>query len=197
MPNDAHLRPPRPRSVLLASWLLPAVAAIAVLDAVVTVSALRRFAGARDAFVAATGVAYLPNLAELHFDLVYDTAIAATAGLTMGLLGIAVRQPSRLARLITCCLAGLITIALIVGFGASPENIIPIDSSAPAAVLHAKAGLLFPWYPAWQSIVAAIEIVMLISAVALLMLSSSGDHYRRLRIDERTDARPIRLGAPK
>jgi hypothetical protein len=174
--------------VTLASWLLLGVATFAALETAITASTLRHFDGARDAFLAAVGSGdqILQSLGELHGDLVYDTALAATSGLTFGVLGVAVRWPSRLARLITCCLAGFIAVALIIGYGASPENVIQIGSAAPQPVRHAAADLLLPWYPAWQSVAAGVEILAMITIVVLLMTSTAGDYYRRVRVDERT-----------
>jgi hypothetical protein len=188
VPRDSHLRPPRPRPVTLASWLLLGLATFAALDTAITASALRHFDGARDAFLGAAGSGdqILQSLAELHGDLVYDTALAATSGLTLGVLGVAVRWPSRVARLIACCLAGIIAVALIIGYGASPENVVLVGSTAPAPIRHAAADLLLSWYPAWQSIAAGVEILAMITAAVLLMTSTAGDYYRRVRVDERT-----------
>ncbi|MEN3304783.1 MAG: hypothetical protein V7603_985, partial [Micromonosporaceae bacterium] len=83
MPRDFHLRPPRPRSVTLASWMLLGLATFAALDTAVTGWALRHFEGSRQAFMAAAGGGdqILRSLSELHGDLVYDTVLATTSGL--------------------------------------------------------------------------------------------------------------------
>jgi hypothetical protein len=197
VPGDSHLRPPRPRPVTVASWLLLGLAAFAALETAVTASTLRHFAVGRDAFVAAAGSGdqILSSLAELHGDLVYDTTLAVISGLVLGVLGVAVRRPSRFARLITCCVAGFIAVALIIGFGASPENVIPVESTSPAPVRQAAGALLYAWYPSWQSIVASLEILGLVGVAALLMTSTAGDYYRRLRIDERVGTWTFQPGA--
>jgi hypothetical protein len=187
VPRDSHLRPPRPRPVNRASWLLLGIASFAALDTAVTGLTLRHFSAARDPFlaVAGNGDQILQSLAELHGDLIYDIALAATSGLTLGVLGVAIRWPSRVARLITCCLAAFISIGLIIGYGARPENVIPVESTAPDEIRRAADSLLLSWYPAWQSIAAGLEIIGLVTVAALLMTSAAGDYYRPIRIDER------------
>jgi hypothetical protein len=167
--------------------LLLALATFAALDTAIAATALRHFELARDAFIAQVGAGdqILQSLSEVRGDLTYDTALAATSGLTLGILGVAIRWPSRVARLITCCLAGFIAVGLIVGYGASPENVIPVDSAAPEQMRRAATNLLLSWYPACQSIVAALEILGLITVAVLLMSSTAGDYYRRVRVDER------------
>jgi hypothetical protein len=115
----------------------------------------------------------------------YDVVLATASGLILGILGVAVRWPSRVARFITCCVAVFITVGLIISYGASPENVMDVSATAPQDIRDAANNLLLSWYPVWQSIAAGLEILGLVTAVALLVNSTSGDYFRHVRVDER------------
>ncbi len=170
-----------------ASWLLLGVASFAAVDTTTAALSLRHFNQGAGAYLATAGNGeqVLRGLAELHGDFVYDTALAASSGVLFGLLGVLIRWPSRIIRFITCFLATTMSVALIVGYAASPENVLSGDVNQPEQIRRAAANLLLPWYPSWQSAAASVEIVALIAAVVLLLTQNSGDYYRKLQIDGR------------
>jgi hypothetical protein len=181
-----NLAPPRPRSVSIASWLLLGCAVLGAIDAAIAGFGLRHLTTAIDDLLAlhfGTGQQINDELAELRGDLWYDCALAATSGLVLGVLGVAIRRPSRVARTIAWFVCLGLSVSLVIGLTASPENVVTVNPGDPAPLRHALGNLLFPWYPAVQSVVVGLEVVVLVTVLVRISQSASGDYYRKLRAD--------------
>jgi hypothetical protein len=181
-----NLAPPRPRSVTMASWLLLACAVVGAIDCAIAGLGLHHLGTATNELLAlnfGSGQQIEDELSQLRGDLWYDTSLAAASGILLAVLGVAIRRPSRVARTIAWFVCLGLSISLVVGLTASPENVMTVNPSDPAPLRHALDNLLFPWYPAVQSAIAGLEIILLVVVLVRLSQATSGDYYRKLRAD--------------
>jgi hypothetical protein len=182
--RDHHLRPPCPASARLACWLLLTVAVLAALDTALAGLALRHLTGATETFLAQPNADdQVPQLLRLHGDYLYDALLAAATGVALALLGVAILRPWRYARGVSLGCAGLLILALPLGYAVSTQDAPTIYPADPRVVQEATANLVLSWYPSWRLLSMVVEVTVLLIAVHELLTSEAHDYYRKLRAD--------------
>jgi hypothetical protein len=175
-----------PRPVGLASVVLLACAIATLLVGLTSMVALVHLAGARDAYLAATGPDGGEVLSALRSTLVLNTGIGVVAAVLLAGLGFAVRRPWQPARVAAWCVTTAVVTTTSCVLATSPELMATPNAQDPIDLQRATANLLPAWYPDVYSLLSAGLFAGLIAVALLLMRTSAADFYRQ----------PSQTGAP-
>jgi hypothetical protein len=176
-PDD---RPPRP--VALASVVLGAAAVLGLLDVIATLFAVDHLDEATPAFLSVMAEADVDDAAasveQIRAALGYNVAVAAGAVVILGVLAVAVRRRSRVARAAAWVAAAIAVYAFGCGLAGNPE-IFTASNDARDVVEQAWSRLLPGWYSIVRSLLTTGELLGVLVASLLLLRTTAGDFYRR------------------
>ncbi|GAB4051562.1 hypothetical protein [Catellatospora paridis] len=175
-----------PRPVSLASYLLIALAAVALTDVVVSAVGLIRLDDAGPRFLA-SGLAQQvadPQLVveTVEQDLRWHAVIAAAMLVAFGVLGLLIRRPYAIARNLVWIVGSVALFVLSCAVTVNSDYTAPTDGMQRWWALT-ELGLLPAWHPGVRSVLTTAELALLILGCLQLLRQDAMDHYRMQTVE--------------
>ncbi|GAA1639957.1 hypothetical protein [Catellatospora bangladeshensis] len=172
-----------PRPVSIASYLLVALAAVALIDVAISASALLRVAEEGPRFLAsplAQPVADPELVVETtRQGLGWNAALAGAILVVFGVLGLLIRRPYAAARNLVWISGSVALFVLSCGVTVNPDYAAPADGAGSRWWSITELGLIPAWHSGVRSALTAVELALLILGCLQLLRPGARDHYRR------------------
>lgn len=173
-----------PRSVVVTSYLLAAVAVIALVDVAISLAARSHLDASGAAYLESAVARQLDDPERLLRDLAaalrQNVVVAAAVAVAGGALALVVRRRSAAVRRLVWIVAGLGILLFGCGVAATPNSLVTMEDGTPLARL-AELDLLPQWHALVRGVLTSLELVLLLAVCGLLMRSSAGEHYHTVR----------------
>ncbi|MEV4416790.1 hypothetical protein [Catellatospora sp. NPDC049609] len=171
-----------PRTVSIASYLLVALAAVALTDVAVSVVALDRLAAEAPPFLASplAGQVADPRLVVevTEQGLRWNAVVAAIVAVVFGILGLLIRRPLATARNLVWAGGAVLLFVLSCGVTVNPDHAAPADGLARWWAIT-ELGLMPSWHAGVRGVLTTAELVLLILGCLQLLRPTARDHYRK------------------